>query len=59
VRLMGADVVLTGVRPTIAQALVHLGIDLSGVNTRSSLAGGLRMALDMLGVSVASAVSKQ
>jgi rsbT co-antagonist protein RsbR len=59
VRLMGADVVLTGVRPNIAQALVHLGIDLSGVNTRSSLASGLRMALDMLGVSVASAMSKQ
>jgi rsbT co-antagonist protein RsbR len=59
VRLMGADVVLTGVRPSIAQALVHLGIDLSSVTTRSSLASGLRMALDMLNVSVASTVSKQ
>jgi rsbT co-antagonist protein RsbR len=59
VRLMGADVVLTGVRPNIAQALVHLGIDLSGVTTRSSLASGLRMALDMLDVNVAATVSKQ
>jgi len=59
VRLMGADVVLTGVRPSIAQALVHLGIDLSSVTTRSSLASGLRMALDMLNVNVASTVSKQ
>jgi PAS domain S-box-containing protein len=59
VRLMGAEVVLTGVRPSIAQALVHLGIDLSSVTTRSSLASGLRMALDMLSVNVASAASKQ
>jgi rsbT co-antagonist protein RsbR len=59
VRLMGADVVLTGVRPSIAQSLVHLGIDLSSVSTRSSLAGGLRMALDILNAPVASTVSKQ
>lgn len=59
VRLMGADVVLTGVRPSIAQSLVHLGIDLSSVSTRSSLASGLRMALDMLNMPVASTVSKQ
>lgn len=59
VRLMGAEVVLTGVRPSIAQALVHLGIDLSNVSTRSSLASGLRTALDMPSVSVASSTSKQ
>jgi PAS domain S-box-containing protein len=59
VRLMGADVVLTGVRPSIAQALVHLGIDLSSIITRSSLASGLRIALDLLNVNVASTVSKQ
>jgi PAS domain S-box-containing protein len=53
VRLLGAEVVLTGVRPAIAQALVHLGIDLSNVTTRPSLAGGLRMALNMLNLSVA------
>jgi rsbT co-antagonist protein RsbR len=53
VRLMGAEVVLTGVRPAIAQALVHLGIDLSNVTTRPSLAGGLRMALNMLDLGVA------
>jgi rsbT co-antagonist protein RsbR len=49
VRLLGARVVLTGVRPAIAQTLVHLGIDLSGVITRSSLAAGLRKALEMIG----------
>ncbi len=53
VRLLGADVILTGVRPSIAQTLVHLGIDLSNVITRSSLTAGLRMAFDLLKVTVA------
>ena len=44
-RLLGTAVVLTGVRPPIAQTLVHLGIDLSNVTTRSSLASGLKHAL--------------
>ena len=48
VRLLGAEVLLTGVRPAIAQTLVHLGIELSGVITRSSLASGLKQALEML-----------
>ncbi len=52
VRLLGAEVILTGVRPNIAQTLVHLGIDLSNVITRSSLSLGLRMALDLLGLHV-------
>jgi len=54
VRLLGAEVILTGVRPIIAQTLVHLGIDLSNVVTRSSLAAGLRMALDTLNLAVVS-----
>ena len=54
VRLLGAEVILTGVRPTIAQTLVHLGIDLSNVITRSSLSAGLRMALNILNLSVVS-----
>jgi rsbT co-antagonist protein RsbR len=52
VRLLGAQVVLTGVRPAIAQTLVHLGIDLSNITTRSSLAAGLQVALDMLNLQV-------
>jgi len=52
VRLVGADVVLTGVRPSIAQTLVHLNIDLANVITRSSLSAGLLMALEVLGLSV-------
>jgi anti-anti-sigma regulatory factor len=52
VRLLGADVILTGVRPSIAQTLVHLGIDLSDITTRSSLVAGLRVALNTLGLEV-------
>jgi rsbT co-antagonist protein RsbR len=52
VKLLGAQVVLTGVRPAIAQTLVHLGIDLSGMETHSSLAAGLRVALTIVGLDV-------
>jgi PAS domain S-box-containing protein len=48
VRLLGAEVILTGVRPSIAQTLVHLGIDLSGIATYASLAVGLRVALERI-----------
>jgi rsbT co-antagonist protein RsbR len=58
VRLLGAEVILTGVRPTIAQTLVHLGIDLSNVMTRSSLTAGLRMALNLLNLTVVSKDTK-
>jgi PAS domain S-box-containing protein len=54
VRLLGADVVLTGVRPTIAQTLVHLGVDLSSVTTCSSLSAGLGKALEILKLKVVS-----
>jgi rsbT co-antagonist protein RsbR len=54
VRLLGAQVVLTGVRPAIAQTLVHLGIDLTGIVTRSSLSAGLLVALDALNLKVVS-----
>jgi rsbT co-antagonist protein RsbR len=52
VRLLGADVILTGIRPAIAQTLVHLGVDLSGVTTRSSLSAGLRVALGIVGLQI-------
>jgi rsbT co-antagonist protein RsbR len=52
VRMLGAQVVLTGVRPAIAQTLVHLGIDLSGIITRSSLSAGLQVALDVLNLRI-------
>jgi PAS domain S-box-containing protein len=54
VRLMGAQAILTGVRPAIAQTLAHLGINLADVVTRSSLAAGLRVALDVLNLKISS-----
>lgn len=52
VKLLGAQVVLTGVRPSIAQTLVHLGIDLSDIITRSSMASGLQVALESLNLKI-------
>jgi len=54
VRLLGAQAVLTGVRPAIAQTLAHLGVDLGDITTRSSLAAGLRVALNLLNLQVVS-----
>jgi rsbT co-antagonist protein RsbR len=45
VRLLGAQVMLTGIQPQIAQTLVHLGVDLSGIITHGSLQAGIAAAL--------------
>lgn len=45
VKLLGAQVVITGVQPAIAQTLVHLGADLRGIVTRSTLQSGIDYAL--------------
>jgi rsbT co-antagonist protein RsbR len=45
VKLLGARVVLTGIRPEIAQTLVGLGLDLSGITTRATLQSGIAFAL--------------
>ena len=52
VRLLGAQVIITGISPAISQTMVHLGIELSGVVTRSSLASGFSHALDLLDMKV-------
>ncbi|MZP31312.1 STAS domain-containing protein [Heliobacterium undosum] len=46
-RLMGAECIISGIRPEIAQTIVQLGVDLSMVKTRASLAGALRLAYEM------------
>lgn len=51
-RLMGAECIISGVRPEIAQTIVHMGIDLSKVITKSTLANALRTAFDMLQMDV-------
>jgi rsbT co-antagonist protein RsbR len=52
-RLMGADCIISGVRPQIAQTIVHLGIDLNSVTTKATLADAFALALDRLGLTVA------
>lgn len=51
-RLMGAECIISGIRPEIAQTVVHLGIDLTGITTKASLASALQTAFDMLQLTV-------
>jgi rsbT co-antagonist protein RsbR len=52
IRLMGADCIISGVRPQIAQTIVHLGIDLQGIVTKASLADALAVAMKAVGFTV-------
>ncbi|MER8057930.1 MULTISPECIES: STAS domain-containing protein [unclassified Streptomyces] len=54
-RLMGAECIVSGIRPAIAQTIVQLGIDLGSVLTRSSLADALAYALSRQGIEVSRA----
>lgn len=51
-RLLGAEVLVVGLSPTTAMTLVHLGLDLGGITTRTTLAGGLQLAFNRLGIQV-------
>jgi rsbT co-antagonist protein RsbR len=51
-RLMGAECIISGIRPEIAQTVVHLGIDLSSIVTKASLASALKFAFSMLRMNV-------
>lgn len=53
IRMMGADCIISGIRPQIAQTIVHLGIDLQGVTTKATLADALALALKRSGFVVA------
>ena len=44
-RLMGADCIISGIRPQIAQTIVHLGVELGQVSTKASLADAFSQAL--------------
>lgn len=51
-RLLGAEVLIVGLSARMAMTLVHLGLDLSGVLTRTTLAKGLQLAFGRLGLEV-------
>ena len=51
-RLMGADCIISGIRPQIAQTIVHLGVDLEDVITKATLADAFLIALKRNGLGV-------
>ncbi len=51
-RLMGTDCIISGIRPQIAQTIVHLGVDLSDVVTKATLADALALAMQRRGLVV-------
>lgn len=51
-RLMGTDCIISGIRPQIAQTIVHLGVDLSDVATKATLADAFIMALQRTGFAI-------
>lgn len=55
IRLMGADCIISGVRPQIAQTIVHLGVDLQGITTKATLADALNIALKRSGFTITKA----
>lgn len=57
-RLMGAECIISGIRPEIAQTVVHLGIDLSTIITKATLASALRYAFAVLQLEVRKSSTK-
>ena len=51
-RLMGAECIISGIRPQIAQTIVHLGVDLGDVITKATLADAFKIALSRAGLTV-------
>jgi rsbT co-antagonist protein RsbR len=58
-RLMGADCIISGIRPQIAQTIVHLGVDLGTVITKASLADAFALALQRTGQAVVKTQTKK
>jgi rsbT co-antagonist protein RsbR len=52
-RLMGAECIISGIRPQIAQTIVHLGVDLGNVMTKATMADAFQLALGKLGATIA------
>ena len=51
-RLMGADCLISGIRPQIAQTIVHLGVELGNVTTKATLAAAFAVALERKGMAI-------
>jgi len=51
-RLMGADCIISGIRPQIAQTIVHLGVNLEDVLTKATLADAFLVALERTGAAI-------
>lgn len=58
-RLMGAECIISGIRPEIAQTIVHLGIDLSNIVTKATLASALKFAFRSMKLEVKTVVAKE
>ena len=58
-RLMGADCIISGIRPQIAQTIVHLGINLADIVTKATLADAFAIALQRTGAKVTRVSGKQ
>ena len=54
-RLMGADCIISGIRPQIAQTIVHLGVNLGDITTKASLADAFQVALKRTGATISKA----
>ncbi|MEW5856186.1 MAG: STAS domain-containing protein, partial [Cyanobacteriota bacterium] len=57
-RLMGADCILSGIRPQIAQTIVYLGVDLADVITKASLSDAFALALKRTGATLSRAQTR-
>jgi rsbT co-antagonist protein RsbR len=55
-RLMGADCIISGIRPQIAQTIVHLGLTLSEVTTKATMADAIALAFERQGLKIAELV---
>jgi rsbT co-antagonist protein RsbR len=55
-RLMGADCIISGIRPQIAQTIVHLGLTLSEVTTKATMADAIAVAFERTGIAITRAV---
>lgn len=53
VRLLGAKTILTGIAPSTAKTMVHLGVDLASMQTTTDLAAGIELALAAIGKTIA------